>query len=245
MKIRLRLILAADDISTAYGAELAELTYQVSGKVKAGDNLGIQLETEATETSPAGEYSITIKYSENPNYEITVINGTYIITADAGRLQVTAGGHQGTYDGQPHGIEVTAAGAENVVIYYSESELNDANYGSGSTENPVMTDAGSKTIYYYVTADNCRPVSGSKEIHIAQKPVTVKAKDAEIIYGDEPTNNGVDYSGFVGNDTAETLGLSPVFTYSYAQYQKAGDYEIMPGGLLRTEIISIPISRAV
>ena len=226
-----KVTIAADDISTAYGAELAELTYQVSGKVKAGDNLGIQLETEATETSPAGEYSITIKYSENPNYEITVINGTYIITADAGRLQVTAGGYQGTYDGQPHGIEVTAAGAENVVIYYSESELNDANYGSGSTENPVMTDAGSKTIYYYVTADNCRPVSGSKEIHIAQKPVTVKAKDAEIIYGDEPTNNGVDYSGFVGNDTAETLGLSPVFTYSYAQYQKAGDYEIMPGGL--------------
>ena len=231
-----RIGLTAADVSSASGKALAQLIYTQNGKVAAGDDLGIRITTTATSASVIGEYPITITCSNNPNYEISVLNGTYFITAADTGLQVTASGVNMVYDGKSHGITVSVADASGRAVigtttYYSEQELTDSNYGTGSTQSPVLTDAGSKTVYYYVASDRYAPVSGSKEIVISRKTVRVTANDATITYGDVPAAGGVTYTSFVGKDTAKSLGLSPQYTYSYLQYEDAGSYTITPYGL--------------
>jgi hypothetical protein len=231
--------IVADDVSSAYGASLAKLTYVMNGTVKAGDDLGIKLSTTATGTSKKGDYPISVTYTANANYEVRTTDGTYSVTAGTSKLNVTASGVYMVYDGNEHSISVSVKDANGnavsgVTVYYSETELTDKNYGSGSTVSPTMANAGKKTIYYYVASDKYEPVSGSKDVVISQKVVTVMAKDKAITYGEEPANDGVTYSSFAGSDTAQKLGLSPEITYSYSKYGDAGTYKITPGGLDET-----------
>ena len=227
------ILITADDITSPYGEALAELTYTISGTVKTGDDLGIVLETTASRTAKVGEYPITITHRNNANYQIELREGTYFITAAANKLQVTASGYTGVYDGEAHGITVEVkdlAGntLSDATVYYSESELTDSNYGTGSLTSPTITEVGTKTIYYYVASDNFQAVTGSKEIVVSKKDVVLKAENARIIYGEEPVNNGITYTGFIQPDTAESLGLSPTYKYNYVQYQDAGSYRITP-----------------
>ena len=71
----------------------------------------------------------------------------------------------------------------------------------------------------------------SKQFKIAKAPLMVIAKDKSIIYGDKPANAGVEYSGFVSVDNENSLSGSIVYSYDYAQYDKVGEYAIMPSGL--------------
>lgn len=229
---RANVTIAADDITSSYGSEISRLSYQITGNIVTGDDLGISLSTTANKNSDVGEYPITVSYKENANYTVTAIAGSYFITADANSLKVTAAGYNGVYDGKAHGIAVTVtSSAKNSRVYYSETELTESNYGKGASESPSLTDAGSKTIYYYVTADNCKPVAGSQKINISKATLTVTANNATITYGDTPKNEGVSYEGFVGDDTAASLGLSVEYSYNYVQYDNAGSYEITPSVL--------------
>ena len=230
---KVKVIITADDIASAYGEEIATLTCQVSGSIKAGDDLGIALKTTASETAKVGEYPITVTYTANANYDVTVREGTYFITAVTSKLQVTASGYTGEYDGAAHGITVEVKDQDgkdvkDAAVYYSETELTEGNYGTGSMTSPTLTDAGTKTVYYYVALEDALPVTGSKEITISRKTVTVTAENAKIVYGGIPTNAGVSYDGLIGTDTAESLMLVPEYQYGYAQYQDVGNYQIVP-----------------
>lgn len=67
---------------------------------------------------------------------------------------------------------------------------------------------------------------------ITKAPLTVTAKDKEIIYGDNPANDGVVYSGFLNGEDEKVLGGTLGYTYSYKQYDNVGDaYIITPTGL--------------
>ena len=68
--------ITADDKSSDYGAEMASLTWKVSGGYVAGDDLGISARTTATPTSDVGDYDITLSWNGNPNYSADVKNGT-------------------------------------------------------------------------------------------------------------------------------------------------------------------------
>lgn len=67
---------------------------------------------------------------------------------------------------------------------------------------------------------------------IVKVPVTVKAKDHSITYGDVPTNNGIEYSGFVNGETENTVSITngvTHYTYNYTQYGDVGsNYKITP-----------------
>lgn len=90
-----------------------------------------------------------------------------------------------------------------------------------------------------------------KEFTIDPAPLTVTANTKNIGYGDEPDNDGVTYSGFVGNpaETEETEGVfGGMLEYSYTTtgdnphpytpydplYGNKGDYVITPSGLTST-----------
>ena len=71
-----------------------------------------------------------------------------------------------------------------------------------------------------------------KEFTINKADLSVTAKDHSIVYGDDVTNNGVAYSGFVNGETSSDLGGSLAYAYSYTQYGDVGNnYTITPSGL--------------
>ena len=199
--------ITADDKSTKYGADIAELTYVVSGAYVTGDDLGVTVSTTATNASPVNTYPISISWNNNANYSATLTNGTYTITkAD---LTVSASGYSGTYDGQAHGISVDV-GSSGATVYYGTAELTEQNYSNaGSTTNPTYTDAGTYTVYYYVKATNYdpQPVKGSQTVTIAKKAATINANAASKTYGDADPALTATVTGTVGNDTLNyTLG---------------------------------------
>lgn len=86
------------------------------------------------------------------------------------------------------------------------------------------------------------------EFTIDQVPLTIKANDKSIGYGDEPDNAGVTYSGFVGSPAETETVLGGTLTYTYttsgddshpytpydSEYGNQGDYVITPGSLTST-----------
>ena len=226
----------ADDVTVSYGSPVFELTYSVSGQIKQGDDLKIKATTTATAESNVGSYPITFEWQENVNYDVTFVDAVYYVKAGTSGLNVTASGYTNKYDGNGHGITVTVndSNGNNIndaVVYYSETPLDSTNYGSGSKSSPKYTDVGERTVYYYVHTVNYEGVAGSKTVNITKKPVKVIANDNSITYGQEPSESGVRFDGFVGTDSAGSLGLAPAYTYTYRQYQKTGTYKITPGGL--------------
>ena len=66
-------------------------------------------------------------------------------------------------------------------------------------------------------------------LSVLKKPITVKANDHAIVYGEAPANNGWTANGLADGDT---LTGTAVYTYNYEQYGKAGSYEISLSGLV-------------
>ena len=66
---------------------------------------------------------------------------------------------------------------------------------------------------------------------IDKVPLTITANDKTITYGDELSNDGVSYSGFVNNEDSSVLGGGLSYAYTYEQNNDAGEYLITPSGL--------------
>ena len=168
--------ITADDKSSQYGSDIAELTYLVTSTgFIVSDDLGVKLNTTATSASDVGEYEITVDWNGNPNFDATLENGKYTITKAP--LEITASGYDGVYDGEAHSISVTYEGETDAVIYYGTEELTAENFETaGSTENPTYTNAGEYTVYFYIVSKNYEadPVSGSKVVNIAKADAAVK-----------------------------------------------------------------------
>ena len=215
------------------------------GVVDSADasSLGIKLTTDASALADAATYPITVTYKNNSNIIVTTIDGAYTIN----RASMTATAQNVTvyYDGKPHTISEPVVlnsrqqKPAGVHIYYSWSQLESGDFGNGEDTPKAITDADSKTLYYYVTAENYDSFSGSAVVTVLPKEVTVKANDSSVIYGENAENDGVSYDGLQNGDTAESLGLAPSYTYTYASEpgrtyapgSSAGTYTIMPGGL--------------
>ena len=65
---------------------------------------------------------------------------------------------------------------------------------------------------------------------IAKKALTISAANYGIVYGDEPTNGGVIYDGFVGGEDESDLGGEAQYAYSYVRYGNVGNYTITVSG---------------
>ncbi|MBO5532146.1 MAG: BspA family leucine-rich repeat surface protein, partial [Fibrobacter sp.] len=128
-----------------------------------------------------------------------------------------------TYTGEAQ--ELVSAG-DGTMLY----SLDDGIY---SAEIPTATAAGTYTVHYKVDgSDNWNAViAQTVEVTIAPKALSITAKDMTIVYGDEPANDGVEYSGFVGSDDASVLGGTLAFNTDYKQYGNVGTYAITPSGL--------------
>lgn len=125
-----------------------------------------------------------------------------------------------TYDGQPHGVSVTAKEGTNYTITYGTTE-NDCTLNN----SPEYTNAGTYKIYFKVVDNKTQAEHvGYVTLTINKKAVTVKVIDVTITYGDTPKFEYT-VTGLVEGET-----LSGEAVYSGAGTD-AGVYDISVSGL--------------
>ena len=113
----------------------------------------------------AGEATITAKFAGNDKYEPA--EASYKLTVSKATMEVTATGYEGVYDGNAHGITVTAP--EGATVKYGTEE---GKYDL--TENPTYTNVGTYTVYYQVTKEGTETVTGSAKVTITKATATLK-----------------------------------------------------------------------
>lgn len=129
-----------------------------------------------------------------------------------------------TYDGQPHGVSVTAKEGTNYTITYGTTE-NDCTLNN----SPEYTNAGTYKIYFKVVDnDTLAEHVGCVTLTINKKAVTVKVNDVTITYGDTPAFSYT-VTGLVEGET-----LSGEAVYSGAGTD-AGDYDISVSGITASD----------
>jgi hypothetical protein len=127
-----------------------------------------------------------------------------------------------TYNGNAQTINVSSVKDGNTTIPTSEYEV-------GYSNNTNASDAAAVTVTN-ATGGNYI-VYGSTTFTINKKDLSITAKTKTITYGDEPANDGVTYSGFVGEENASNLSGTLSYAYNYSQYGNVGSYTITPSGL--------------
>ena len=173
---------AMSDVSVTYGTAYA---MTAAAKTSAGNaitdgTITIRYYTnedcskDESETAPtaAGIYYAKATLAETDNYGSASASAK--ITIRNADFSVTAQGYDGTYDGQPHSITVTAEGA---AVTYSTTEN-----GTYSETNPTFTDAGEYTVYYRAAKANHNDVTGNVTVKIAKAvpAITISSDKAEL-----------------------------------------------------------------
>lgn len=120
-----------------------------------------------------GTATITATVKEGVNYVYAENTATFDVVVGTASMEVTATGYNGIYDGQSHGITVTAP--EGAKVRYGETEGEYTLYTS-----PKYTNAGTYTVYYQVTKTNYTTVTGSATVTIAKADAKVEFAQKEL-----------------------------------------------------------------
>ena len=125
-----------------------------------------------------GEVTITATVTDGANYTYADKTASYMLRVENREMEVTVEGYTGRYDGQAHGISITVKTPEDATIKYGTQE---GTYDLDAS--PTYTNAGSYTVYYQITKDKYKTVTGSAS-------VVIERAEAELAWTDE-------YMGYV------------------------------------------------
>ncbi|HIX50966.1 MAG TPA: hypothetical protein H9851_06800 [Candidatus Borkfalkia faecavium] len=199
-------------------------------------------------SSDTVKYTISIVEKDyDPNYTISYVGAT--LTVKAAELTVSVNESVSrTYDGVEHplqegGSESIYGNIVNSAVSVNGQEISwkfataafnaDGTITSGGSEIGSVRDvADSGTIYYYVSAPNHVAQRGSVQIAITPAELTLTAKDASVVYGEDFTADtsinsytvqidGSAEDTLLGSDTKESVFGS--FVPSYQAYVVEGD----------------------
>ena len=120
-----------------------------------------------------GTATITATVTDGATYTYATSTASYTITVGTSGMNVTATGYTGTYDGQAHGITVTAP--DGATVKYGET---DGTYNLDAS--PTYTNAGTYTVYYQVTKPGYTTVTSSATVTISKAKATVKYERYEF-----------------------------------------------------------------
>lgn len=166
-----------------------------------------------TETSlsykEVGTYTIFYEVTKD-NYN--TVTGSATVDISLSTMTVTATGYTGTYDGDEHGITVTAP--TNASVRYGETE---GKYDK--TSSPTYTDAGTHTVYYQVKKVGYTTVTGSATVTINKAAGSIKFTETSVTknYGDVAFKN----------DTFSIIG-DGVVTYTSSDTSVASVSNVSP-----------------
>ena len=221
------LTVTAKDKTIIYGDAPSNDGVEISGFVNGEDVSVLDGEVTYTYTynqfDDVGEYEIIPAGLSAKNYVITYVPGT--LTVEKKLLGIQWGETVFAYDGEEHVPTATATGTVNGDAITLTVEGAQTAVGEYTATVTGMT--GEKSGNYILPEEGL-----SINFKITKKPVlTVTAKDKTITYGDAPSNNGVEITGYAEGDGAEILKGEATYTYTYNQFDDVGEYKIIPAGL--------------
>ena len=122
-----------DNVEANYKDEVKPLTSNALEMAYNGNEIGVQLSTEVTNTTPTGKYAITGTWT-NENYNVTFVDGVYLITAktlteeDINELGITFENSSFVYDGTAKSIKVNNLPEGFNVTYTNNEQINVGTY---------------------------------------------------------------------------------------------------------------------
>ena len=208
-------IVYGDEPSNA-GVEFSGFT---DGENEKSLNGTLVYSNEYKQYGNVGEYAITPSGLTADNYEIEFVAGK--LTVEPKVVFIAWDDETSfTYDGKAHAPNAAAEG----LVNNDECNLVIDSATNAGKYTAKVTDLSNKN--YKLPA-----IGLEQAFEITKIPLTVTAKNATIVYGDEPSNAGVEYSGFVVTDNEKSLNGSLVYSYDYKQYGNVGEYSVTPSGL--------------
>lgn len=177
--------ITADNKTMTYGDAVPELTYQItSGTIYTGDDLDIQLSTDATSTSNTGDYDITVSYTPNDNYEVTPVKDTLTINPATITGYTITASPAVDYDEQAHvSATVTTGTPADATITYKWTENN---VEQTSTTVPSFTNGGTYNVSYTISKANYADVTDSYTFTINSGAVEASAENVNVTYDGQP-----------------------------------------------------------
>ncbi len=141
-----------------------------------GDECDVTVTVEGEHTNVGNGYVATATSLDNHNYTLPAeVNHTFSITDGDMSGSISATGFTGTYNGNPHGITVTAPDGA-TVTYGTDNDTCTLN------ASPTYTDVGSYTVYYKVERTNYADVTGSQTVTITAKTVGLDWSEDSFTY---------------------------------------------------------------
>ena len=141
--------------------------------------------TEAPKGTAAKTYRVWYMVEGGDNYNDVAAD--YLDVAIAGKdMAFTAADYGGTYDGSAHGISVEVTEPASGVIKYGETE---GTYDKDSSPTIANVADSPKTVYFSITAENYKTVTGSKTITLTKAEPTVNTVPAVktgLTHGENP-----------------------------------------------------------
>ena len=104
-----------------------------------------------------------------------------------------------------------------------------ATKGSSAQYSVGVGDNGSRTGIITIGGKESEDIKTSPFVYL--RKLTVTAKNKTIVYGDEPSDNGVEYAGFLDGDDLSVLSGTLSLSTDYKRNGLVGDYFITPFGL--------------
>lgn len=173
-------------------------TQTINSVVVDGLNVTYNVAKNTNTGKNAGDYTITI--IGTGNFEGSKDVDWTIKKAD---LNVVVTPYSAKYDGQSHGIYVSANGGSEITYSMLES-------GPYTIYNPTFkdvnpADGGNYTVYYKVEKDNYNTVTGHSTVTILKRNITLTSATDEKVYDSEALTNDtvtVTGDGFVTGEGA-------------------------------------------
>ncbi|HYG97753.1 MAG TPA: MBG domain-containing protein [Terriglobales bacterium] len=214
------LSVTANDKQRTYGTANPAFDGSLTGVV-VGDGITASYTSPATESSPAGAYTITPSLSDPnnklSNYAVTSVDGTLIVSKAA--LTVTANDKQKVYGAPNPAFDGTLTGAvpgDNLSVNYVTTASASSPVASGYAITPEIVDPQNRLSNYDVTS-----VPGMLRITAAS--LNVAASDASRVYGiPNPTFTGT-LTGVVAGD-----GITATYATTATTGSTVGTYAIKP-----------------
>ena len=218
-----------------------------SGAQFSGKAVGDTLTVTATGTFANGDVGtgkqvvisgLTLDTASQQNYTLNTENSQKVTYTTIHKKPVTAilAVTTKVYDGLTD-AEVAAVihrndleGTDSITLGGLTGAFENENAGkekSVAVNKAGLTVTGDRQTQYEITI----PESATGEI--TQAPLKVTAKDHTILYGfnGTPDGSGVNYNGFMDDDTEADLSGTLRYAYDYRPTDNVGDYHITPGGL--------------
>ncbi len=154
-----------------FTATLSTTSYTYNGSAKK-PNITVN-DGETTLTSGT-DYTVSYSNNTNAGTATVIITGignytgtiTKTFTINKASYTPTVNAYSGTYDAKSHTITISGVKSGSTIKYKTTSS------GTYSTTKPTRTSAGTTTVYYQITNDNYKTITGSAKITISARKVS-------------------------------------------------------------------------